>query len=59
MKYFLAVLLLLALIAGGAAAWMWYGITKPYQGFTAGGVFVEVPREIGRASCRERVYSSV
>src|SRR5260370_16521985 len=28
---------------------MWYGITKPYQGFAAEGVFVDVPR---RASSR-------
>ena len=48
MKYFLAILLLIVLIAGGAAAWMWYGITKPYQGFAAGGVFVEVPRGASR-----------
>ena len=43
MKVFLAILLLIVLIAGGAAAWMWYGITKPYQDFAAGGVFVDVP----------------
>jgi len=35
-------LLLIVLIAGGAAAWMWYGITKPYQGFAAEGVYVDV-----------------
>jgi len=23
---------------------MWYGITKPYQGFAAEGVFIDVPR---------------
>jgi UPF0755 protein len=40
----LALLLLIVLIAGGAAAWMWYGITKPYQDFAPGGVFVDVPR---------------
>ena len=44
MKLVLAILLLIVLIAGGAAAWMWYGITKPYQDFAAGGVFVDVPR---------------
>ena len=44
MKFVLALLLLIVLIAGGAAAWMWYGITKPYQDFAAGGVFVDVPR---------------
>jgi UPF0755 protein len=43
LKYFLALLLMVVLFAGGAAMWIWYGITKPYQGFAAGGVFVEVP----------------
>jgi UPF0755 protein len=36
-----AVLLLLAVV--GAAAWMWYGIESPYQGFAAQGVFVDLP----------------
>ena len=44
MKFLLVLLLLLVLIAGGAAAWMWYGMTKPYQGFGAEGVFVDAPR---------------
>jgi UPF0755 protein len=43
LKYFLALLLVIVLVAGGAAAWIWYGITKPYQGFAPGGVFVDVP----------------
>jgi UPF0755 protein len=43
LKYFLALLLLIVLIAGGAAAWIWYGITKPYQGFSSSSVFVDVP----------------
>ena len=43
MKYFLALLLVIVVVAGGAAAWIWYGITKPYQGFAPGGVFVDVP----------------
>jgi UPF0755 protein len=44
LKFLLALLLLIALIAGGAAAWIWHGFTKPYQGFAAEGVFVDVPR---------------
>lgn len=36
-----AVLLLLAV--AGAAAWMWYCIEGPYQGFAAQGVFVDLP----------------
>ena len=43
MKYLLILILVVVLAAGGAAAWMWYGITQPYQGFAAGGVFVDVP----------------
>jgi UPF0755 protein len=43
LKYFLTLLLLIVLVAGGAAAWVWYSITKPYQDFAAGGVFVDVP----------------
>src|SRR5258708_32742009 len=27
---------------------MWYGFTKPYQGFAAEGVFVDVPRGASR-----------
>ena len=44
MRYFLALLLLIVLVAGGASAWIWYGITKPYQNFAAEGVFVDLPR---------------
>ncbi len=36
-----AVLLLLAI--AGAAAWIWYSIERPYQGFAAEGVFVDLP----------------
>lgn len=48
MKFFLAIFLLIVLIAGVAAAWMWYGITKPYQDFAKEGVFVEVPHGASR-----------
>src|SRR5260370_2044006 len=44
LRYFLALLLLVVLVAGGASAWIWYGITKPYQNFAAEGVFVDLPR---------------
>jgi UPF0755 protein len=42
-KKFLLFLLLLMLIAAGAAGWLWYCITQPYQGFAAEGVFVTIP----------------
>jgi UPF0755 protein len=38
----LGVVLLLLAVAG-AAAWMWYCIEQPYQGFVAEGVFVDLP----------------
>ncbi len=48
MKFLLALILLMVLIAGAAAAWMWYGMTKPYQDFPAEGVFVDVPHGASR-----------
>jgi peptidoglycan lytic transglycosylase G len=43
-KFALVVLVLLA----GAAAWMWYGMARPYRGFAQEGVFVTVPRGASR-----------
>ncbi len=43
MKKILLVILVLLLGAGGAAGWIWYCITKPYQGFASEGVFVTIP----------------
>lgn len=48
MKYLLILILVSILVAGAAAAWMWYGFTHPYQGFPAGGVFVEIPHGVSR-----------
>jgi len=44
LKFLLTLFLLAVLIAAGAAAWLWYGLTHPYQGFSSDSVFVEVPR---------------
>ena len=48
MKHLLYVILVLVLAAAGYAAWMWYSITYPYQGFPREGVFVEVPHGASR-----------
>jgi UPF0755 protein len=41
----LGIVLLVALLAGaGAAAWFWFSIEQPYQGFGSQGVFVDLPR---------------
>jgi len=38
-----AICLILLLVAGAAAAWLWFGIAQPYRGFAAEGVFVDLP----------------
>jgi UPF0755 protein len=38
-----AVFLILLLVAGAAAAWLWFGLAQPYRGFPAEGVFVNLP----------------
>jgi peptidoglycan lytic transglycosylase G len=43
LKYFLILILVVLLAAGGYAAWMWYSIAQPYQDFPKEGVFVELP----------------
>jgi len=48
LKPLVVLFLLVALIAGGVAWWMWYGMTHPYQGFPKEGVFVDVPRGVSR-----------
>jgi UPF0755 protein len=53
LKFLLTVFLLGILVAAGGAAWLWYGIAQPYQGFAPDGVFVDIPhgassRAVGR-----------
>lgn len=43
MKFLFTLFLLAVLVAAGGAAWLWYGIAQPYQGFGAEGVFVDIP----------------
>jgi UPF0755 protein len=55
--------LFILLIAAAAAAWLWYSINHPYQGFSAEGVFVEVPhgsssRSVARLLERKGVVRS-
>jgi UPF0755 protein len=35
--------MILLLVAGGAAGYLWYSIAKPYEGFAREGAFVEIP----------------
>jgi UPF0755 protein len=43
LKFLIAIIFVIVLITGATAAWMWYGMTKPYQDFPAEGVFVDIP----------------
>ena len=43
MRKFIATFGLFLLVGVGVAAWLWYGINQPYQGFSSEGVFVTVP----------------
>jgi UPF0755 protein len=56
-------LLFIVLIAAAVAAWLWYSINYPYQGFGTEGVFVEVPhgsssRSVARLLERKGVVRS-
>src|SRR5271165_6274640 len=44
MKFLAILLVLVLLIAGAAAAYVWYSIEKPFGTFPSDGVFVDVPR---------------
>jgi UPF0755 protein len=46
LKYLVILILVIVLAAGGWAAWMWYGMTQPYERFATGGVFVDVPHGV-------------
>jgi peptidoglycan lytic transglycosylase G len=48
LRFLLVLILVAALAVGATGAWMWYGMTHPYQGFAKEGVFVDVPRGASR-----------
>ena len=43
MKFLIRVVLLLVVVAIGAVAWFWISMERPYRGFPAEGVFVDLP----------------
>ena len=55
MKRFLLALFLLFLIAGGAGAWFYFSLDRPYKGYTAAEQFVEIPQGSGSAVIARRL----
>lgn len=43
MKFLIKIILLLVVLAAGAAAWFWICMERPYRGFPPEGVFVDLP----------------
>jgi UPF0755 protein len=58
MKTLLAVLLIVALAAGAAAAWIYLGIKQPYRGYSAAERFVQIPQGLGLRAIGERLVSA-
>lgn len=53
MKHLKRLIVVVVLAAVGTAAWLWYALENPYQGFPSQGVFVNVPHGAsGRAVAR-------
>jgi UPF0755 protein len=55
MKRVLALVLLLFVAAGGAAAWLYARVRQPYHGFTGSEQFVEIPPGAGSRTIGERL----
>jgi UPF0755 protein len=56
MKRAAALVLLLAVIAAGAAAWWFYtGVDRPFKGYDAPDVFVEIPQGAGSVAIARRL----
>jgi peptidoglycan lytic transglycosylase G len=58
MKTFLAFILLLAVVVGGAGAWIYRGIRQPFRGYTGAEQFVDVPSGLATKAIGERLVSA-
>src|SRR5215831_3701970 len=58
MKSVLAVLLVIALVAGAAAAWIYFGIQRPYRGYSSAEQFVEIPQGLGPRAIADRLVNA-
>jgi len=53
-----AVVLLLAVIAGGAGAWIYRGVHQPFRGYAAAEQFVDIPSGLGTRAIGERLVTA-
>src|SRR5436190_4761143 len=55
MKALLALLLVVALVAGAAASWIYFGVRQPFRGYPTPEQFVEIPQGLGPRAIGERL----
>jgi UPF0755 protein len=58
MKALLALLLVVALLAGAAAAWVYFGVGQPFRGYSTSEQFIEIPQGLGTRAIGQRLVSA-
>ena len=58
MKTVLAFLLVVALVAGAAVAWIYFGIERPFRGYSTTEQFVEIPQGLGPRAIADRLVNA-
>ena len=58
MRKLLALVLVVVLIVGGAIAWIYLGLRRPYRGYVASEQFVDIPQGLGTRAIGERLVSA-
>jgi len=58
MKWFAYSLLLIVLVAGAGAAWVYIGIERPYRGYTSDETFVDIPPGLGSRAIGARLVAA-
>jgi len=58
MKKFFGFILLLAIVGGGGAAWLYLGIRQPFRGYAGAGQFVDIPAGVGTKAIGDRLVAS-
>jgi len=57
MKTVLALLLVVALIAGAAVAWVYFGVRRPFRGYSTPEQFVEISQGLGPRAIADRLVA--